>query len=42
MDPNITKFIMDKLQEGYTVKQIGFKTFKLTIKKSKLNIKKPI
>ncbi len=33
MDPSITKFIMDKLKEGYTVSQIGSKTFRLTIKK---------
>ena len=40
MDPIITKFIMDKLKEGYTVSQIGSKTFRLTIKKSNLKIKK--
>jgi len=38
MDYIITKFIMDKLEEGYTVKQTGYRTF--TFKKSNLKIKK--
>ena len=31
MDYIIMKFIMDKLKEGYTIKQIGYNTYTFTI-----------